>query len=189
MRIAFKAILGAGALLATAPAYAAGGGLPQLDASTYSSQVIWLVVSFIALYLLMSNVALPRISEVLEERQNRIDDNLARAEELKNQAEAAAEAYERSLAEARARAFDAIREAKEQGTAEATRRQATLAAELSDKISQAEQEINKARQDAISGIGEMAGEITKAAIAKLTGDEAAGASVSGAVAGALKGRG
>ena len=54
-------------------------GLPQLDFSTYPTQVFWLVVSFAILYLLMSQVAIPRISEVLEGRQERFANDLDKA--------------------------------------------------------------------------------------------------------------
>ena len=61
----------------------AGPKLPQLDVQTYASQIFWLVVSFIVLYFLVAKVAMPRISEVLEERQERIEDDLDKAETLK----------------------------------------------------------------------------------------------------------
>ena len=64
----------------------AGPKLPQLDVQTYASQIFWLVVSFIVLYFLVAKVAMPRISEVLEERQERIEDDLDKAETLKKEA-------------------------------------------------------------------------------------------------------
>jgi len=189
MRIVKKAIIPAfGVFAFAAPAMAAGGGLPQLDLSTYSSQAVWLVISFIALYALMSTIALPRIGEVLEERQNRIDDNLAKAETLKSQAEAAVEAYEKSLSDARAKAFDAIREVKEKAGAEAHDRQSKLTAELGTKIKQAESEIAKAKIDALSGIETIAVDVASAAIAKLINEPANENSVSSAVSSALKNR-
>ena len=57
--------------------------MPQLDVTTFSSQIFWLVVSFVALFLIMLRVRVPKISDALEARQKRIDDNLARAQELK----------------------------------------------------------------------------------------------------------
>ena len=75
--------------------------MPQLDVASYLPQLVWLAISFVVLYLLMAKLALPRIADVLEERSMRREDNLARAEDLQRQAEAAAEAYENVLAEAR----------------------------------------------------------------------------------------
>lgn len=192
MRVLNKALIsgiaGTATYLTASIAMAAGGGLPQLDLSTYSSQVIWLVISFAALYALMSTVALPRIGEVLEERQNRINDNLAKAEDLKNQAEAAGRAYEQSLASARSQAADAIREVKEKASVEAHDRQAKLTAKLSESIKQAESSINKAKLDALSGIEAVAVDVATAAVSKLINETANENAVSSAVSTALKSR-
>ncbi len=192
MRVLNKALIsglvGTTTYLTAAVAMAADGGLPQLDVSTYSSQVVWLVISFVALYALMSTVALPRIGEVLEERQNKIDDNLAKAEDLKAQAEAAASAYEQSLASARSQAADAIREVKEKASTEAHNRQAKLTAQLSESIKQAESSINKAKLEALSGIKAVAVDVATAAVSKLINEPANENAVSSAVSTALKSR-
>ena len=56
---------------ATAASSSSGPKLPQLDLATYSSQVFWLIISFVVLYFLVAKLAMPRIAEVLEERQER----------------------------------------------------------------------------------------------------------------------
>ena len=191
MRVLKKAtVLGllASAISAPASVAVAAGGLPQLDLSTYSSQAIWLVITFVALYFLMNNLALPRIGEVLEERQNRIDDNLAKAEDLKAQANAAASAYEKSLAKARAEASDAIRAEKDKAAMEAHDRQAKLSAELAQNIKSAENSINKAKLDALEGIATVAVDVASAAVAKLMGEGANEKEIGAAVATALKNR-
>lgn len=180
---------GLGALvLAAAAEPAAAAGLPQLDVTTYSSQVVWLVISFIVLYALMSKVALPRIGEVLEERQNKIDDNLAKAENLRAQAQSAAEAYEASLNAARAKAHDAIRDVKDKATAEAAERQGALSEKLKAQIAQSEQAIAKARDEALSGIKGVATDVAASVVERLSGEAPKEASVNGAVEAALKGR-
>ena len=78
--------------------------MPQLDISTFSSQIFWLVVCFTALFLIVWRIGVPKISHILETRQKRIDDNLLRAEEFKREAEAALKTYEASLEEARSEA-------------------------------------------------------------------------------------
>lgn len=187
MRILNTAIAtGIGASLTASPAFAAG--LPQLDPSTYSSQVIWLVITFVVLYVLMSKMALPKIGEVLEERQRKIDDNLAKAEELKSQADAASKAYEKSLADARSKAHDAIREVKEQASAEASARQSELNENLQTKIAESEKAINKARDEALSGITEVATDVAAAAVEKLIGEAPDDAKVGSAIDAALKSR-
>src|SRR3546814_10856843 len=80
------------------------GGLPQLDADTYPTQIFWLVVTFVILYLIMSKVALPRIAEVLEERQERVADDIETAERLRSEAAVVQSEYETAMAEARGKA-------------------------------------------------------------------------------------
>jgi len=174
------------ATFVASPAFAAG--LPQLDPKNFSSQLIWLVITFVILYALMSKVALPKIGEVLEERQNKIDDNLAKADELQSQSNAAAEAYKTSLSNARAKAFQAIRDVKDKAYDEAAKRQSELNANLKAKIASSEQAIYKARDEALLGITNVATEVAACAVEKLTGEVPKDATVSAAIAAALKDR-
>ena len=79
-------------------------GFPPFDASTFASQLLWLAITFVALYLLMSRIALPRIGSILETRHQRVEGDLAEAQRLKDQSDAAIAAHEKALAEARGRA-------------------------------------------------------------------------------------
>lgn len=182
--------LGFGALaiseIASSPAAAAG--LPQLDVSTFSSQIVWLVITFVILYVLMSKTALPRIGEVLEERQNKIDGNLAKAEGLKAQAEAASDAYDTSLSDARGQAQAAIRDVKDKAATEAASRQAELNEKLQAQIATSEAAIAKARDEALSGIKDVATDVATSVFDKLIGEAPNAKSVDGAIAAALKGR-
>lgn len=173
-----------GAAFASSSAFAAG--LPQLNVSTFSPQVVWLVITFVALYVLMSKVALPRVGEVLEERQNKIDDNLAKAEELKTQSEAACTAYETSLADARSKAQSAIREVKDSAANEAAERQSALNEKLQAQISKSEKVIASARDEALLGIKDVATDVATAVVEKLIGEAPKDKSLNGAVTAALK---
>ena len=77
---------------------------PPFDATTFGSQLLWLAITFAALYLLMSRVALPRIGEILEVRRDRIEGDLAEADRLRQKTDQAIAAYEAALAEARQKA-------------------------------------------------------------------------------------
>ena len=79
-------------------------GMPQLDFSTFSNQIFWLVVTLFVIYFILSRVALPRIGEALADRAGTISNDLAEAEELKQRAVEAEQVYEKSLADARAEA-------------------------------------------------------------------------------------
>src|SRR5262244_2636790 len=80
------------------------GGFPPFDSSTFASQLVSLVIAFVALYLIVSRIALPRVGGVIDARQNKIDGDLAEAQKLKDESEAALKTYESELAAARSRA-------------------------------------------------------------------------------------
>ena len=85
--------------------------MPQLDLTGFPPQIIWLVITFVILWLLMAKFALPRVGLVLEERQKKIDENLDLAENLRDEAKGALDAYEKSISEAKDNARGAIAEA------------------------------------------------------------------------------
>src|SRR6266404_6577871 len=80
------------------------GTFPPFLKETFASQLVWLAITFVALYLLISRVAVPRIGGIIEERGKRIEGDFAAAQRMKDESEAALAAYEKSLAEARNRA-------------------------------------------------------------------------------------
>src|ERR1700750_1804399 len=80
------------------------GGFPPFDPSTFASQLVSLVIAFVALYVIVSRIALPRVGGVIDARQNKIEGDLAEAQKLKDESEAALKAYESELASARAKA-------------------------------------------------------------------------------------
>src|SRR5262249_10320731 len=80
-------------------------GLPQLDATSFASQIFWLVIWFVVLYVVISRIAAPKIGGVIAERAGRIKGDLDTAAEAKRASEAAIAAYEKALADARARAL------------------------------------------------------------------------------------
>lgn len=163
--------------------------MPQLDVTTFSSQIFWLVVTFIALFLIMWRVSVPKISDALEARQKRMDDNLARAEELKKEAEAAMEAYEASLAEARSEAQGAVLEANAKLTEEAQAREAELGEALAKRIAESEANIATAMDDAIANIRDVAAEVAVSAAERLTGEAPSVDDAGAAVDTAIKARG
>ncbi|NQV46895.1 MAG: F0F1 ATP synthase subunit B' [Rhodospirillaceae bacterium] len=183
LKAAFSAVV---LLLAAPPAHAAG--LPQLDVEKFPPQLIWLVITFTALYLLMSKIALPRISQVLEERQHRIEDSLKKAETLKGEAEAAREAYESALTNARAEAHTVMLETHNRITADAASRQADLSARLESEIKAAEAGIGEAKDLAMGSLAEVAADVVMAMTEKLTGDAISEKDIAGAIDAAMEGR-
>jgi len=126
------------ALLVVGPVLAAEGehhskGLPQLNPASYASQIFWLIVTFGLLLWLMSKVALPRVAEVLEARQEKISNDLEKAGSLKAEAEAVMQAYEKALTDARGNAQRELAKTVAAADAEAARRNGELAADLAQR--------------------------------------------------------
>src|SRR5215475_7429034 len=79
-------------------------GFPPFESSTFASQLVSLVIAFVALYIIVSRIALPRVGAVIDARQNKIEGDLGEAQKLKDASEAALKAYESDLASARSKA-------------------------------------------------------------------------------------
>src|SRR5262245_23291766 len=79
------------------------GAFPPFDSSTFASQLVWLVITFVLLYALMAKVALPRVGGIIAQRQNRIDEDLAQANSFKAQTDTAPAGFEKAFGEPRSR--------------------------------------------------------------------------------------
>ncbi|MEZ5824716.1 MAG: hypothetical protein R3C97_08250 [Geminicoccaceae bacterium] len=145
------------------------GGMPQLDTSTYTSQIFWLVVFFVLLYWLVSKKALPKLTEIIRQRDERISGDLDKAAQLRADAEAAYAKYEADIADAHARAQVRIKELRERIGDEQASRLAELDASMAAKIADAEQRIGEARAKAMAEVDGVAVETAQAAIERLIG--------------------
>ena len=143
--------------------------MPQFDPSSFPAQIFWLVVMFVSLYFVMVNHAIPRISEVLDERQRRIDSDLERAQQLKADADLAIARYERALAESRAQAHEVMKETADRLARQAEARNKELAQRLNDQIKAGEARIQAAKTQALTNIQQVAAEVAGATVAKLVG--------------------
>ncbi len=175
----------AGSALASGVARAAGDSgakLPQLDIQTYPSQIFWLVVSFAVLYVLVSRIAVPRIFEVLEERQERIADDLDKAQTLQSEAAQAQADHEALLAEARARAAAAVREAQDAAARASAEREEAARMRVAGMVAEAERRIAVSRAGAVDSIRDVASEAAVEAVARLIGSRPDGDAVTRAIA-------
>ncbi|MEM8590213.1 MAG: F0F1 ATP synthase subunit B' [Pseudomonadota bacterium] len=163
--------------------------MPQFDPTSFASQLFWLAVTFIALYFLLSRLVLPRISEVMEKRSERIANDLERAEALKTETEAVIEAYEAALAKARNEASAVIAKATSDIAALSATRQAEFGEELAMRMVAAEERISKAKQQAESQIREIAVDIAADVAERLTGRAIDAESAAQAVDTQMKGNG
>ncbi|HUF85921.1 MAG TPA: F0F1 ATP synthase subunit B' [Thermohalobaculum sp.] len=142
-------------------------GLPQLDFTSFPSQIFWLVVACIVLFQLMTKVALPRIAGVLEERADAIADELDRAEEFRRKAAEAEEAYEQALADARSKAQAIAAETRAELQGQVDEAMAKADAEISARTAESEKRIDEIRESAAVAVREVAREAAAALIERL----------------------
>jgi F-type H+-transporting ATPase subunit b len=164
-------------------------GLPQMCTDTYASQIFWLVLTFVFLYVMMSRVTLPKIGRVIEERRDRIADDLGKAEDLRLQSETAIADYEQALADARAKAHVVAQETRDRLSAEADERGAEVEAELNKKLKEAEAQIAATKAKAMTSIREVATDTAAAVVTQILGEDASEDAIGSAVDTALQRRG
>lgn len=167
--------MGTAPFVITMPAFAAGGGeagLPQLDISTWPSQIFWLVVIFGVGYIVMARLVTPRIGSVLEDRRGRLDDDLGKAREASEEAARMRAEYEQGLEKARSEAADFAREAAAEAAKKAEAAEAKIAKKMATKAATAETKLAAARAEAMDNLNAVASEAAIQAVQQLTGIKA-----------------
>lgn len=143
--------------------------MPQFDPSTFASQIFWLALTFTVLYLLMAKLFMPKIGDVLDQRQKRIDGNLDKANELKAETEAAIAAYEKAQTEARGYATSVMKETSERLAKESEARNRELSQRLEAQIKEGEARVMKAKAEALQQVAAAASDVAGAIVGKIAG--------------------
>jgi len=159
---------------------------PPFQSQHFPSQLVWLTLSFVLLYVLMARVALPRIGSIFAERSRRIADDLKAAQRFKEQSDAANVAYQKALADARSRAQSIAGAMREQQAAEAEATNKRLESRLHERLAAAEQSIDATRTAAMGNVGAIAAEIAAAIVERLIGTAPAEREVAAALGDVLK---
>lgn len=167
-------------------AHGAKPGLPQLDTTTFASQLFWLLISFAILYFVISRIAAPKIGGVIADRAGRIKGDIDAAAKAKRDSEAAIAGYDKALADARAKALKTSDELRNTVNAEINAKNDAAAKQLAADTAKAEARIAEMRRNAMARVGEVARETAADVIQKLSGEAANAADVEAAVNAALK---
>ena len=146
------------------------GVFPPFDPATFPSQLLWLAITFGALYLLMSKIALPRIGGILENRKSNIDADLAAADASRQKTDAAIAAYETALAEAKAKAQGIANQTREAIQADLAAKRSAVEADLTGKVTAAEARIASTKAEALTHVDEIATETAQTVVTQLVGD-------------------
>jgi F-type H+-transporting ATPase subunit b len=164
-----------------------GRAFPPFQKDTFASQLVSLLIAFVALYLIVSRIALPRVGSVLDERQNTMEGDLTEAQRLKDASDSELKAYESELASARSRAQAIGAETREKLNAASEAERKTLEERLSVKLAEAEKTIASTRETAMRNVRGIATDAAAAIVQRLTGLAPDGKSVESAVDASLKG--
>lgn len=160
--------------------------MPQLALETFVPQLVWLSIVFLVLYALMSRIALPRIAAVIEGRRDRIASDLDQAAQSKAQTDAAIAAYEKALAEARAKAHGIAQAKRDELAAETERKRLDIEGKLNEKIAAAEAAIKATKETALGNVRAVAIDVAGAIVSQLLGEDADKTATERAVDAALK---
>jgi F-type H+-transporting ATPase subunit b len=143
--------------------------MPQLNPLDWGPQLVWLLITFGALYLLMVYVALPRIGGAIEKRAAHIAGDLAEAERLRRNTEEAIAAYEQALAEAKQKAHAIVEEGRAKLNEETAKERAKLEADLAKKGAEAEARIEAAKKSAMKDVNAVAADVAADIVHRLIG--------------------
>lgn len=143
--------------------------MPQMEFADYMPQVVWLVITFATLYLLMAKLALPRITDILETRQRRLDHDLELSEKLRDEAQATLAEYDAAIVSARAEAESLLAKARENIQTDTQERIAKLNVRLESEIRESDARIRHAMSQAMDELMIVAGNSARAAVERLAG--------------------
>jgi F-type H+-transporting ATPase subunit b len=167
-----------------APGASPEAAFPPFDPATFSSTLVWLAITFGALYYIMSKVALPRVDDILKTRHDKIQGDLRAAFKMREEANQASAAYDKTLAEAKANSRALAQETRARVKLEQDAKRRDLEAELNAKLQAAETQIAERKAGAMANVGQIANEAASAIIQHLTGREADPTAVAEAIAAA-----
>ena len=145
--------------------------MPQLNPEFFVSQLFWLVVTFSFLLVFLWRISLPRIGNILEKRERKINADLTAAKELQSEAENIQDKIEQQLKQARADASELIKSSSASFQDKAQHEITKLEKELDEKITDSSNKIEKSKNESLNQIQSQINEITKLTLSKVTSFE------------------
>jgi F-type H+-transporting ATPase subunit b len=160
---------------------AESGGMPQLNPEFWISQIFWLTLTFGILYIILSKLILPKISDNLESRKSQILENIEAAEKQRENSEEKLTEYEEIVSKSKMEAKSIFNQAREKALKDITAKKEVLDKQIDEEISKAEQEIKELQSGAAEKINKIAIETSSELIQKLIGAEVNNSSISAIV--------
>ena len=160
---------------------AESGGMPQLNPEFWISQIFWLTLTFGILYIVLSKLILPKISDNLESRKSQILENIEAAEKQRQNSEEKLKEYEQIVSKSKMEAKNIFNQAREKALKDISAKKDVLDKQIDDEIGKAEQEIKELQKSAPDKINKIAIETSSELIQKLIGAEVNNSSISAIV--------
>jgi F-type H+-transporting ATPase subunit b len=176
--IAFKAI--------SIDLFAAEAGMPQLDPKYWASQAFWLTIIFILLYLSLSQLFIPKIKKNIDDRENKIKEDLEEAEKLKEMAEKKQEEYDKLIEGTKKEVYKIILESKSKLGNDIALKKKSFEEEINSEILKVQNEIQNLKKESLNNISLIAEEIASGIIEQISGDSLNQSSIKAAVDDSIK---
>ena len=160
---------------------AESSGMPQLNPEFWVSQIFWLILTFGILYLVLSKIVLPKISENLETRKSQIVENIETAEKQRKESEDKIKQFEKIILESKIEAKNLFNEKRQKVLEDIAKKRSALEEDIDSEIGAAEVEINKLRNTSGDKINKIAIETSSELIRQLIGEDVNSSSISAIV--------
>ena len=168
-------------VLVTSAQSGESGGMPQLNPEFWVSQIVWLVLTFGILYIVLSKLILPKISDNLESRKSQILENIETTETQREESEKKLKEFEKIILESKLEAKNYFNEARQKILEDINNKRVALEKDIDDEISAVEQEVNNLKITSSEKIKKIAIETSSELIKQLIGEEANNSSISAIV--------
>jgi F-type H+-transporting ATPase subunit b len=181
----FFVILGA-SLAIKIDLFAAEAGMPQLDPKYWASQAFWLILVFTLLYLTISKIFIPKIKDNLDDRENKIKNDIDEASNLKDLSEKKQKEYNLLIENAKKEVQKILNENKNKLNIEIQNKKKIIQKEIEEEIQKAQMEIKNLKKDSIDNIAKISEEIAEKIIEEISGDKLNKSSIKAAISEASK---
>jgi len=162
--------------------FAAEAGMPQLDPTYWASQAFWLILTFTVLYISIAKLYLPKIKNNLDDRENKIKDDLDAANKFKDLSELKLKEYEKILENSKKEVIKIHLDSKNKLDKDIQTKKDVMDKEIETEITKAQQEINELKKNSILDIQNISKDLASNIIENISGDKLNESSIKATIA-------
>ena len=160
---------------------AESGGMPQLNPEFWISQIFWLIITFGILFIVLTKIILPKISDNLETRKSQILENIETADKQKEESQKKIDEYEKIILDSKVKAKNYFNDAREKILDDINKKRTTLEKDLDEEIGGVEKELSDLKNKSGGKINKIAAETSAELIKELIGEEVNSSSIAAIV--------